>query len=78
MAGLASYRFNVKSPDRYYDCAMTFSRGRISWRKFCSVMVHEYGHLAGQGHSPDPADIMFPRYVKPFGGCSGSNPVKPF
>jgi hypothetical protein len=25
----------------------------------CNMIVHEYGHLAGLGHSPDPASIMF-------------------
>jgi hypothetical protein len=25
----------------------------------CNMVVHEYGHLAGLGHSPDPASIMF-------------------
>jgi hypothetical protein len=25
----------------------------------CNMIVHEYGHLAGLGHSPDPANIMF-------------------
>jgi hypothetical protein len=25
----------------------------------CNMVVHEYGHLAGLGHSPDPNSIMF-------------------
>ena len=25
----------------------------------CNIVVHEYGHLAGLGHSPDPGSIMF-------------------
>lgn len=25
----------------------------------CNLVVHEYGHLAGHGHSPDPGSIMF-------------------
>jgi hypothetical protein len=25
----------------------------------CNMIVHEYGHLAGLGHSPDPENIMF-------------------
>jgi hypothetical protein len=25
----------------------------------CNMVVHEYGHLAGLGHSPDPDSIMF-------------------
>jgi hypothetical protein len=33
----------------------------------CNMIVHEYGHLAGLGHSPDPDNIMFfaPRPVIP-------------
>jgi hypothetical protein len=27
---------------------------------FCSVILHEYGHLAGRRHSADPASIMYP------------------
>ena len=26
----------------------------------CQAMVHEYGHLAGLGHSPDPTNVMYP------------------
>jgi hypothetical protein len=25
----------------------------------CNIVVHEYGHLAGLDHSPDPGSIMF-------------------
>lgn len=28
------------------------------WRQVCRGLVHEYGHLAGLGHSPDPASVM--------------------
>jgi hypothetical protein len=33
----------------------------------CDMIVHEYGHLAGLAHSPDPDNIMFfaPRPVIP-------------
>jgi matrixin len=36
----------------------------------CNMVVHEYGHLAGLGHSPDPDSIMFaaPHPVIP--GCA--------
>lgn len=26
----------------------------------CAVIVHEYGHLAGLGHSGDPRSVMYP------------------
>jgi hypothetical protein len=28
------------------------------WPWLCTLVVHEYGHLAGHGHADDPADIM--------------------
>jgi hypothetical protein len=34
---------------------MEFGRAGI-----CSLMIHEWGHLAGRGHSDDPADVMHP------------------
>jgi hypothetical protein len=30
-----------------------------TWEHFCMVMIHEVGHLAGQGHSEHPASVMY-------------------
>ena len=27
-------------------------------RTFCTVLVHEFGHLAGRGHTTTPGDVM--------------------
>ena len=37
----------------------------------CTVVVHEWGHMLGRGHSADPHDPMaeYPRH--PPGGCAG-------
>jgi hypothetical protein len=32
--------------------------GNLSALTFCTVLVHEFGHLAGHGHSPAPGDVM--------------------
>jgi hypothetical protein len=34
-----------------------------TWPKLCTVLTHEFGHLAGNAHSPDPNDVMFPYYT---------------
>ena len=42
----------------YYNKAVGWS-----WRKLCSVTVHEYGHLIGYGHSRNSDSIMYPSYL---------------
>jgi hypothetical protein len=29
-----------------------------AWPWLCTLVVHEYGHLAGHGHAADPGDVM--------------------
>jgi hypothetical protein len=38
---------------------MEISRG-MPRRLRCLVVVHEYGHWLGHGHSADRRDVMFP------------------
>lgn len=41
-------------------CRITFDdRYRLDWPPFCTLMIHEYGHLAGVAHSPNPRSVMF-------------------
>jgi hypothetical protein len=47
----------------------------FTWPKFCTVMVHEYGHLAGHDHSDDPRDVMYPLYMGPIGVCAPAAPL---
>jgi len=42
---------------------------RWPFAKFCSVVVHEYGHLAGRPHSDDPESVMYRAYREPFAPC---------
>ncbi len=45
------------------------SRKAWPWTTLCTTVVHEYGHLAGRGHSDRPGSVMDPRYQRPFSGC---------
>jgi len=49
----------------WFDCAITFNpqfrHHYNTWPEFCSVMLHEYGHLVGREHSSNPRSVMYPR-----------------
>jgi hypothetical protein len=48
-------------PELNTDCAIVFnSQAWLPWPRFCTVVVHEYGHLTGHPHSDDPLDVMAP------------------
>ncbi len=44
-------------------------RGHIDWPRFCSTVVHEYGHFVGKPHSDNIYDVMYPMYLYPFKPC---------
>jgi hypothetical protein len=48
-----------------------------SWPKFCTVLVHEYGHLTGHPHTVDGADVMSPIYRAPLPACTTADPSEP-
>jgi Matrixin len=57
---------------RSFDCRVTFNeRDEWSFTRFCSILVHEYGHLHGRRHSDDPDSVMYARYVSPYRPCAG-------
>ena len=60
-------------------CVVTLnSDASFDWPMLCTVMVHEYGHLSGQQHSPDPANVMYYQYLQPIPQCSeASDPAPP-
>jgi hypothetical protein len=56
------------------DCHITLNGLQsYDWPMLCTVIVHEYGHLAGHQHTTDPNDVMYPFYVKPLADCAGSS-----
>lgn len=54
-------------------CTITFNQvQKFDWPMFCTVMVHEIGHLNGHQHVTDQASVMYPIYVKPIPQCQGT------
>jgi hypothetical protein len=58
------------------DCRVAFNpHAEFDWAKFCTVMVHEYGHLAGRPHAGDPHDVMAAYYADPLPACQAATPA---
>jgi matrixin len=65
-------------PSQNFDCQISFNTGMAwDWKRFCSVLVHEYGHLSGHEHSSDPNDVMAPYYSRPIAECVAAAPAQP-
>lgn len=61
------------NPGENFDCEIRFNtEADYDWQKFCSVMAHEIGHLAGKDHTSDQRDVMSPVYSEPLGECVAS------
>lgn len=43
----------------------------FDWAKFCTVVVHEYGHLLGHDHDQLPGQLMSEVYTTPLAQCAG-------
>src|SRR4051812_10096833 len=52
---------------RIYFNAAIFRR--MSKPMVCTLLLHEYGHLAGRADSDDPSSVMFRFYVAPDRRC---------
>lgn len=65
--------------DRNGACRIVLNaRLAFTWAKLCTVITHEYGHLAGHPHGADGADVMSPIYRAPLAVCAGTpDPAAP-
>ena len=65
------------NPDLNTDCTVTFNPvADFDWPKFCTVTVHEFGHLSGKPHVNDSNDVMSPYYTKPVPECTANTPAQ--
>jgi len=64
------------NPAQNVQCRIVFnSTMTFSWTKFCTVVVHEYGHLTGHPHTVDGPDVMSPIYRAPLPACTTADPT---
>jgi hypothetical protein len=53
------------------QCKVTLNVAQLfDWPELCTVIVHEYGHLAGQQHSTDRNSPMYAYYTHPIAQCA--------
>lgn len=56
-----------------YGCIILYnSRRSWYWGKFCTTAIHEWGHLAGRGHSSNPRSVMYYRFTHVDRRCEGA------
>jgi hypothetical protein len=58
------------NPQENNNCQVQFNTNQaFDWQMFCTVFVHEFGHLTGHPHVNDQNSVMYPIYVQPIGQC---------
>jgi hypothetical protein len=58
-------------PDANTDCTIDLNpAATFDWPKFCTVLVHEFGHLTGHDHDPRPGRLMSELYTTPLAQCT--------
>lgn len=47
------------------DCGISINASKVrNLNDVCKATLHEYGHLVGLGHSPDPRSVMHSPYFR--------------
>lgn len=70
-SGWANLRSQYDHPELNTSCVITFNSAQTwNWKRFCSILVHEYGHLTGHPHTETPGDIMNTYYDRPVPECA--------
>jgi hypothetical protein len=67
-------------PQENNNCQVQFNANQsFDWQMFCTVFVHEFGHLTGHPHVQDQNNVMYPVYVQPISQCANtSDPTAQF
>lgn len=64
------------APDQNGSCQIAFNSALPwDWTRFCSILVHEYGHLNGHAHAEATSDVMFAFYEAPVAQCVAAAPA---
>jgi hypothetical protein len=82
LAPLVNATASWTNPKTAYDhpelnggCRIAFNTTMdFDWAKFCTVVVHEFGHLAGHAHVDSGSDVMSPIYYEPLPACISGAP----
>jgi hypothetical protein len=58
-------------PDANADCKIDLNPvAALPWPKFCTVVVHEFGHLLGHDHDSRRGQLMSEIYTTPVAACA--------
>jgi Matrixin len=60
-------------PQENNNCQVQFNvNQQFDWQMFCTVFVHEFGHLTGHPHVQDQSNVMYPVYVQALSQCAST------
>ena len=76
--GMARWKgmWDIPSRQRERCTVLLNSRRSWDWRRLCTTIVHEYGHLAGRSHSERRHSAMRASYSGAYSGCVRSRAAR--